>query len=439
MTYKETEIGEIPNEWSLISLKDLLNKNGYIRGPFGSALRRHELKESGTPVYEQEHAIYNSRKFRYFIDNEKFHQLSRFVVKENDLIVSCSGTLGRVSIICNNDPKGIISQALLILRPDIQKINPLYLKYFFTSPVGFNSLVNRSTGSVQVNLAKREIIQEIKLAVPPLAEQRAIAKVLSDIDAKIELNLQMNKTLEEMAQAIFKHWFVDFEFPNENGKPYKSSGGRMAYNEELGKEIPEGWDVKKLDALGSFKNGINYTRDESGDTEFSIVNVRDIANNKLLLKESLDIISIDAAKATDYLLDPNDILIARSASPGEVSLVLGDLEQIIYSGFSIRYRPISSTNYLFLFLSLQHLKSVLLSFSVGTTLQSVNQETLKNSKVVCPPDDLLSKFNLLSEELYYGIQNGLVQNNQLSILRDSLLPKLMSGKIRVPVEVKNNA
>src|SRR3989338_5592908 len=230
--YKQTEIGEIPQTWELVELRDVLSEKGYIRGPFGSALRRPELKSEGIPVYEQANAIYNHRNFRFFIDEEKYKDLKRFTVEENDLIISCSGTFGKVTIIKKEDQKGIISQALLILRPDTEKVSPNFLKYFFSSNLGYNAIASRSLGSVQINIGKREVIEEIQLAIPQNRnEQDFIIKILSDLDSKIELNQQMNKTLEEIGQAIFKHWFIDFECPNKKGKPYKSSGGEMIEGE----------------------------------------------------------------------------------------------------------------------------------------------------------------------------------------------------------------
>src|SRR3989344_4724990 len=207
--YKQTEIGEIPVHWELTELKNMLTEKGYIRGPFGSTLRRPELKTKGVPVYEQQHAIYNMRDFRYFVDEKKFKELNRFQVKTNDLIISCSGTLGKVSIITEDDPKGIISQALLTLRPNPKKVLPDYLKYFFTSNSGFSSITSRSSGSVQVNIANRQIIEQIKLALPSISEQQLIITILSPLDDKIELNRKMNKTLEETGKTLFKQLFVD--------------------------------------------------------------------------------------------------------------------------------------------------------------------------------------------------------------------------------------
>lgn len=136
-----------------VPLGELLDGKGYIRGPFGSALKRADMHESGIPVYEQQHAIYGHRDFRYFIQDDKFQKLNRFQVQSNDLIISCSGTVGRISIIKESDPQGIISQALLILRVDSQKLLPDFLYYFLTSPVGKRELLNASQGAVQQNIA----------------------------------------------------------------------------------------------------------------------------------------------------------------------------------------------------------------------------------------------------------------------------------------------
>ena len=197
-------------ERTQVVLADVLQKKGYIRGPFGSALRRPEMKSEGIPVYEQQQAIYNTRDFRFFIDAEKFETLKRFQVETNDLLISCSGTVGKVTIIREDDPKGIISQALLILRADTSKVLPEYLKYFFTSQQGYNAIVSRSTGSVQVNISKRDVIEKIPLSLPSIDEQQKIVNVLYTIDKKIETNTQINRNLYEQAVALFESMYQDY-------------------------------------------------------------------------------------------------------------------------------------------------------------------------------------------------------------------------------------
>ena len=395
-------------EFVVKELGNLLSEKGYVRGPFGSSLKRGEMVDEGVPVYEQKNAIYNNRDFRFFITPEKFKELKRFQVRTNDLIISCSGTVGKISIIAENDPKGIISQALLILRPDIKKITLRFLYYFLSSRQGFNLITQASHGSVQINIAARKVVETIPVPAPPLPEQKAIASVLSSLDDKIDLLHRQNKTLEAMAETLFRQWFVE--------------------------EADEGWEVVKLDYCGSLKNGINYSRDENGDTQYSILNVRDIVESKYLHKSKLEIVNIDAKKAEPYLLESNDIIIVRSASPGESTIILEYQEGVIYSGFSIRFRPKNKQLTLYLFLLLQNFKRELDIYSDGTTLKNLNQGILKDIDVLLPPENKIKDFNSIVRPLFDKIVRNISQIRTLEKLRDTLLPKLISGEVRVEYE-----
>ena len=167
------------NKEKLIPISDLLDKKGYIRGPFGSALVKSDMVKYGIPVYEQQHAICDHRNFRYFITSEKAKKLSRFSVKCGDLIISCSGTVGKVSIINNEDPMGIINQALLILRLNNHIIMPKYMKYYLESPFGNRNITANTNKSAQINIASRESIEKIKIPVPNIKKQ---AKIVEKLD-----------------------------------------------------------------------------------------------------------------------------------------------------------------------------------------------------------------------------------------------------------------
>uniref|UniRef100_UPI000377DFBC restriction endonuclease subunit S n=1 Tax=Brachyspira innocens TaxID=13264 RepID=UPI000377DFBC len=164
-------------EWKYLG--EILQPKGYIRGPFGSALKKDFFVKDGVPIYEQQHAIYNKRVFRYFVDYEKANKLKRFTVKPYDIIISCSGTIGKISIIMPQDPIGVINQALLILRLDLSKVNVKYIKYYFEC---FSNLIVTSSGGAITNIEKREIIEKIKIPVPPLKEQEQIVKILDSFD-----------------------------------------------------------------------------------------------------------------------------------------------------------------------------------------------------------------------------------------------------------------
>lgn len=179
--YKD-KIFNISEKTNYVEIKDILQEKGYIRGPFGSALRKSDMVKNGVPIYEQQHAIYNHRNFRYFISNEKANNLSRFMVKEGDIILSCSGTVGRTSIIKSADEKGVINQALLILRIDSNKINVRFLEHFLNSSYGKKKILSNTNGSAQVNICKREEFEKIKIPLPKIDEQNKIVNILDRFD-----------------------------------------------------------------------------------------------------------------------------------------------------------------------------------------------------------------------------------------------------------------
>ena len=134
--------------------------------------------------------------------------------------------------------------------------------------------------------------------------------------------MPINDNLEAMAKQLYDYWFVQFDFPNEEGKPYKSSGGAMVWNEKLKREIPSCFEVVNMGKLCDFRNGINYSKDETGN-DYQIVNVRNISSSRILLDgEDFDVITVPTSKAENYVLKPDDIIIARSGCPGSTRLLL---------------------------------------------------------------------------------------------------------------------
>lgn len=199
---------------NLLPIGELLEDKGYIRGPFGSALVKADMVEDGVPVYEQQHAIYNSRNFRYYITEEKAKKLDRFSVKKDDLIISCSGTVGKVSIINEYDPCGVINQALLILRLNKNIIIPKYMKYYFDSSSGYNSITANTNKSAQVNIASREAIEKINIPVPTIEEQQKIVNKLEKFEELIndnEIGLPAEIELRRKQYEYYRKKLLSFE------------------------------------------------------------------------------------------------------------------------------------------------------------------------------------------------------------------------------------
>lgn len=417
------------NDWREYTLKELLGPKGYVRGPFGSALRRSEMQTSGYAVYEQQHAIYNTRKFRYFIDENKFRELARFQTLPNDLIISCSGTVGEVSVIRPEDPSGIISQALLSLRPDVIKVSPKFLYYFFKTKLGHGALLGASHGSVQVNIANRETVENIRIRVPSLRTQDRITDILSSLDDKIELNNAINKNLEELTQALFKHWFVDFEFPNENGEPYKSSGGEMVES-ELG-EIPRGWRVAKYGDIVKTTSGGTPNRSRSDYYESgNILWVKSKElNNSMIFETEEKINDLGLQNSSAKLLPPYSVLIAMyGATVGQFALMTkaSSCNQAVCAILENDNIPYSF-NYLFF----QNYRKYLANFAVGSAQQNISQNFIKNIQLVVPNSNLLASFHTLVDGPLKLIENNCIENHTLAMLRDNILPKLMSGELNI--------
>lgn len=256
--------------------------------------------------------------------------------------------------------------------------------------------------------------------------------ILESIDAKIENNASIYSELEAMAKLLYDYWFVQFDFPDENGKPYKSSGGKMVWNEQLKREIPEGWEVKKLGNLCSFMNGINYNIDEIGNKTYRIVNVRNITASTLVLDDSdFNEITLRSVQAERYIVKENDILIARSGVPGATRLLLNIDNKTIICGFIIRCEPNDSSLRFYLMYLLKQLEGTSATQTGGSILQNVSQDTLSRVSVIVPPSRIIELYNKWIFECLNMIQNYITENTELVSLRDFLLPMLMNGQVRL--------
>lgn len=340
----------------------------------------------------------------YFISKEKDKILRKGKLQRNDIILTTRGTVGNIGFFNERIPYDTmrINSGMVIIRSDPKGILPEYTHQLFKYLKGDFDVF--ATGSAQPQLPIRDL-KEISFLLPPLPEQRAIADVLSSLDDKIDLLHRQNKTLEGMAETLWRKMFVE--------------------------EADPGWKKGKLGDYGKFKNGINYSRNENGDTEYSILNVRDIVESKYVNVGNFEKVSINNSKATPYLLEKGDIVIVRSASPGESLIVLDEIDKLIYSGFSIRMRCYDKKQSLFLFQFLQSYKKEMDIFSDGTTLKNINQEILNSIELITPERDTVKEFNDRVIGFYNKILLNQGQIRTLSRLRDTLLPKLMSGEMRV--------
>ncbi|NRG97685.1 restriction endonuclease subunit S [Streptococcus suis] len=288
-----------------------------------------------------------------------------------------------------------------------------------------------SSGSIQDNI-NIDYLTKLKLKVPNKDYQDRIVNLLSTIDKKILINNQINEELEAMAKTLYDYWFVQFDFPDENGKPYKSSGGKMVYNDQLKREIPEGWGVKCLGEICEFRNGINYEKSETGDTLAKIVNVRNISNSSTFVTTyDLDSITLDRRRIENYLVTDRTILITRSGIPGATRIVSDIQPNTIYSGFIIGATVSNMNLFYYVFYHLKNIELLMSNQSAGTIMKNISQTTLSDIRIAIPNEEIQKKFSNQVSSLLDMIENKLKQNQELTQLRDWLLPMLMNGQVKV--------
>lgn len=270
-------------------------------------------------------------------------------------------------------------------------------------------------------------LANLKFSIPNLKTQKSIAHILSTLDQKIAINNQINAQLEQMAKTLYDYWFVQFDFPNENGKPYKSSGGEMVYNDTLKREIPKGWEVKSLWSIAKYFNGLalqKYRPKNEYDDFLPVIKIREMNEG----------ISANTEKASteipkEAIINDGDILFSWSATL-DVKIWTqgkGALNQHIFKVTSNQYPK--SFYYFELLNYLQHFK--MMAELRKTTMGHITQDHLKQAFICIPSDALLSGLDQILSPIFQKIIILKKQNQQLTQLRDFLLPMLMNGQVGV--------
>lgn len=277
---------------------------------------------------------------------------------------------------------------------------------------------------------------EIKAHID-LKEQKQIAKVLSDLDAKIEVNNKINAALEALAKTIYDYWFVQFDFPDTNGKPYKSSGGKMVYNDELKRNIPEGWKKGVLDDIAKIVRGVSYSKHDiktlNDENVTPVLRATNITGNVIDLENMVYV--PDEFVSEKQLMNKNDVLITMSSGSknhiGKNGMFYFD-KKVAFGAFCAKLEAKES----FQFFLKSYMQSEFISETIkkeclGTSINNLNGSLVKGFRLVKPSDDVLDSFNKKMKPIHNKIGNNQKENQKLAALRDWLLPMLMNGQVTV--------
>ncbi len=424
--WKDTEIGLIPRDWKIEKIDNIKSeqKAAIAMGPFGSNITKDNFVDHGIPVIRGNNLtdfIFRDDEF-VFLTEEKSKKLSSSSCKKGDIVITHRGTLGQVGYIPNKSKydKYIISQSGMKISVNESVVNSKFLFLFLKSRLGQHLLLrNTSQTGVPAISQPTTSLKLIPVPLPPLKEQTAIVKVIWTIQEKIENLMRQNETLEAIAQTLFKHWFIDFEFPNADGKPYKSSGGAMITS-ELG-DIPRGWKVGTLSnefeiIMGQSPAGSSFNEDKQGivffqgrtDFGFRFPSVRLYTTEPSRIAEKFDILVSVRAPVGDINVASEKCCIGRGLA------------------------AIKSKDKSYCLHKLKSYKKLFNLFeSEGTVFGSINKQSFNDLASIIPNNEVIKNFEILVQTMDKKFYVNNLQIQTLTKTRDTLLPKLMSGQLRV--------
>lgn len=357
--------------------------------------------------------------------------------KPGDIIFVNKGKPG--SVVMVPDPVDFcIAQDMMAFRVNKNKIYNKYLFAVLRSSVFQTQIMNYHVGTMIPHFKKGDL-DKLLIPVPDMEIQEYIGNLYYTFSYKIEINNQINKTLENMAQAIFKHWFVDFEFPNEEGEPYKSSGGEMV--ESMLGMIPEGWKVGALNDIGEIIGGGTPSKSKEhyfAENGIPWITPKDLSNNKnkFIDKGALDISEEGLKNSSAKLMPEGTVLFSSRAPIGYIAIAKNPLTT--NQGFrSIIPKKLYGTEFVYQLL-VSNLEMIE-SRASGSTFKEISGGELKKIEVVLPEAKVINNFNHIVTNMSKLIAINEDSNRELINIRDSLLPKLMSGEIRVPLDEEGEA
>lgn len=391
-------------------------------------------QEKGIPVirnYNLKDGKIDCTNLSFVSEEDYKERVKRAIPEESDIIISREAPMGVVGIV----PKEFqccLGQRLVLLKIDKSKCIPKYLLYTLMSEyVQVQIRRINQTGSIVSNL-NISSLKKLKIPLHNFEEQRKIANILSAIDDKIQINNQINQELEAMAKTLYDYWFVQFDFPDQNGKPYKSSGGKMVYNPELKREIPEGWGVETLKDFESKiitgKTPSRANRDNFGG-EIPFITIGDIRGNTFVYSTSESLTDLGASVQQNKYLPEGSLCVSCIATVGEIGFTTEwshtnqQINSIVFEDETNRY-------YLYFALK-NYFENANASAKTGNTFANMNKEDFSGIRIILPSKEIKNNFHKITEPYFAQIKCLQGQNQELTQLRDWLLPMLMNGQVKV--------
>lgn len=409
-------------------------------GPFGSQLHEEDYVMEGTPIVTVEHLgdVGFTLQNLPFVSDEDAERLKKYTLQEGDIVFSRVGAIDRSVYVKKEQEGWLFSGRCLRVRCDKSKINSRYLSYYFKQKEFKNMMLNVSVGATMPSL-NTDIMNNIEIYAVDRETQDKIADLLDAIDTKIEKNIFTITEIEMMVKTIYSYWFLQYDFPDENGKPYKSSGGKMIWNEELKREIPVGWEVSSIGKLFTTNRGVSYNSATLEGKGIPMVNLASFTPTGAYKIDGIK--NYSGAYTADKVLKPYDLVMCNTQQTaidfskdiiGRALLVPDIFEGNIVSSHhvnTIRTVDEALKFYLYYLFNSDYFHKYVTGYANGTNIMGLVFEGVEKYISEIPEKRVLQEFAKLSLSIEKKKSEIIRENQELISLRDFLLPLLMNGQI----------
>lgn len=403
-------------------------------GPFGTQFSAKEYTSEGIPVINVKNIGYGQileNELDYIRESTR-DRLSEHILKTGDIVFGRKGSVDRHAYISKQYNGWVQGSDCIRLRFQ-DDVNTRYISHYLKLDHVKKQINHASIGSTMASL-NTDILKNVKITLPELSVQNSIETILSSLESKVVINSQICSELESMAKILYDYWFVQFDFPDENGKPYRTSGGEMVWNEQLKREIPKGWEAGTIGDLGTIVSG--GTPNTSCEeyycaTGYAWITPNDLSGNtdKMFISHGeRDVTLLGIENSSAVLMPKHTVLLSSRAPIGY--LAISENEVCTNQGFK-SIVPDSGYSPFYIYYVLKSNISAIAQQGVGTTFKEVSKETLSAFKIPLPPIKLIERFVTYILPGCNKRRILEIEYKELTNLRDWLLPMLMNGQAQV--------
>ena len=383
--------------------------------------------------------------FECYISQSRYEEIKEKYGKPNkgDILITAVGTIGNLCYLDKDIDFYFKDGNVIWFSEIISSCDGKFLFHFMKSSYFKEQLKYFMIGAVQKALTI-DMLKKVEVPLPLFPTQQKIAAVLSSLDDKIALNKKINAKLEAMAKRLYDYWFVQFDYPDKNGKPYKTSGGKMVWNEVLKREIPEGWEVKRLGELFITNRGVSYsTKTITGDVGIPMINLASFSPDGSYKIDGIKLYTGDYSQ--EKVLKPFDLVMCNTQQTaidfskdiiGKALLIPDIFEGDITSSHHVNTLKVHDEKlkfYLYRLFNTDYFHAYISHFASGTNIMGLDFAGVENYTAVIPSDEILSKFADFTLNIEKKKSEIIRENKKLTDLRDRLLPLLMNGQVEVGI------